>query len=369
MNRRVLLPSVVLLFLLSAATSAQEPPAATPPPPPAPAAPAEAPGPPPAFAAVLLQGGNFLGVQVEDVTRENMGRYGVAGEPRGVAVTRIIQGSPAARAGLRERDVITRFDGEAVTSVRKLDRLIEESAPEHTARLTVLRNGSEQEVSVTLGRRQGLVQSFGAAPLLAPAQAEELRRRAEELRGQGEQFRRQSEELRRQGEEMRKQFEDMRRENPSLFALGVGNSRRIGVTTTPIGQQLAEYFGVTEGHGLLVNSVAENSPASRAGIKAGDVITEVDGEQVKQAGDIARALGRKQDGEVTLTIVRNRKRRAVRVTPERAPTPSFGFTPESFVIAAPALHIVMTPRVVRVPRVTVTPTRVWRAPRDGGRVL
>jgi len=98
-------------------------------------------------------GGNHLGVSVESVTRENMNSFNLHGEPRGVAVRDVAAGSPAAKAGLQKNDVILRFDGEQVSSVQKLQRLINESAPEHTARLSISRAGAEQEVSVTLARR------------------------------------------------------------------------------------------------------------------------------------------------------------------------------------------------------------------------
>src|SRR5206468_815448 len=88
------------------------------------------------------------------------------------------------------------------------------------------------------------------------------------------------------------------------FVFTMGSYRRIGVSTQQLTKQLADYFGVSEG--LLITSVSENSAASKAGLKAGDVITAVDGEKVDSPGDVSRALNKKQDGSVTLTIVRNR---------------------------------------------------------------
>ncbi|MCA1556495.1 MAG: PDZ domain-containing protein, partial [Acidobacteria bacterium] len=111
----------------------------------------------------VFGGGNLLGVSVESVTRENMSSFNLrGGEPRGVAVRDVSENSPAAKAGLRRNDVILRFDGEEVSSVQKLQRLINESAPEHTARLSISRGGAEQELSVTLGRRENFApQGFG----------------------------------------------------------------------------------------------------------------------------------------------------------------------------------------------------------------
>jgi len=64
--------------------------------------------------------------------------------------------------------------------------------------------------------------------------------------------------------------------------------------------------------------VRENSPAARAGLKAGDIVTEVDGKAVKTNVDLIRAVGDKKEGDVTLTIVRDKNRQIIRVTPEAA---------------------------------------------------
>ena len=100
----------------------------------------------------LFGGGSFLGVHAEDISRENMGRYNMR-EVRGTGITNVVKDSPAEKAGLRKDDVILKFDGENVTSVRKLNRLVSEVAPDQTARLTISRGGAEQEVTATIGKR------------------------------------------------------------------------------------------------------------------------------------------------------------------------------------------------------------------------
>src|SRR6266403_3973715 len=99
--------------------------------------------------SILLAGGTFLGVGTEDISKENMGRYGMR-EVRGVGVTQVVKDSPAEKAGLKRDDVILRFEGESVTSARKLSRLVNESSPDQSVRLTISRGGAEQEVSATL---------------------------------------------------------------------------------------------------------------------------------------------------------------------------------------------------------------------------
>src|SRR6266542_4050577 len=102
--------------------------------------------------SLLVDGGAFLGVYAEEINKENMSRYGLR-EVRGVGVTQVVKDSPAEKAGLKKDDVILRFEGESVTSVRKLNRLVSEASADQTVRLTISRGGSEREVSVTLSKR------------------------------------------------------------------------------------------------------------------------------------------------------------------------------------------------------------------------
>ncbi len=344
MNMKLTL-SLSALFILvtpSFVRTQEMPPA--PPAPPAAAAP-EAPEAPEAPAIAAFFGNdNFLGVHVEEVTRENMSGYGLSGDPRGVAVTRVVKGGPAERAGLREKDVIVRFDGEEVSSVRKLNRLIDESAPEHNARLTVRRGGAEQELTVKLGKRENFVQAFegfGASPLAGGM----FLRRGDELRAQGE-------EMRHKGDELRRHLEELRREHPGgggVYSLAFGAGRRIGVSTSALGKQLADFFGVS--NGVLINSVEENSPAAKAGLRAGDVVTEAEGEPLKESGDLSRLINRKEEGEVTLTIMRDKQRRTIKLTPERRQPQSFQFGPGLY--AAPRIAAATSPRAIALaPRAT-----------------
>ncbi|HEU5131128.1 MAG TPA: PDZ domain-containing protein, partial [Pyrinomonadaceae bacterium] len=102
--------------------------------------------------SIFVDGGGFLGIYAENISRENMARYHV-NQVRGVGVTQVIKDSPAEKAGLRKDDVILRIDGENVTSVRKLNRLVSELSPDQSVRVSFSRGGAEQEVSATIGKR------------------------------------------------------------------------------------------------------------------------------------------------------------------------------------------------------------------------
>ena len=244
--------------------------------------------------SIFLDGGAFLGVGTEDVSKDNMARYGMR-DVRGVVVTEVAKDSPAEKAGLRKDDVILRFDGESVTSVRKLTRLISEHAPDQSVRITVSRGGAEQELTVTLAKQKADNVFRSVGPTIWKS-------------GDNDGFR------------------VLPNGNwpPSIgggngpFVWALGSNRRIGVSTQSMSQQLADYFGAKDG-GVLISSVSENSPASKAGLKAGDIITAIDGEKVTSPGDLTHGLSKKETGDVTLTIIRDRSTRTVTVTPEKNP--------------------------------------------------
>ncbi len=280
--------------------------------------------------SILIGDGAFLGVGTEDITKENMGRYGLR-EVRGVGVTQVIKDSPAEKAGLKKDDVILRFDGESVTSARKLSRLVSESSADQTVRITISRGGAEQEVSATLSQHN-MSQLLGAGI------------RDDVLRNLQQNF------------PKMKDFSVLNGDGNSVYSFG-GN-RRIGISTQPLTKQLADFFGAKDG-GTLITSVNDNSPAAKAGLKAGDVITLVDGEKVSSPGDVSRAINKKQDGDVSLTILRDRNTRTVTLTPEKNPEPAVlrPGTIGARTIVIPSIQVPAIPEInIQVPRIVVPAT-------------
>ncbi|HEV2829538.1 MAG TPA: PDZ domain-containing protein [Pyrinomonadaceae bacterium] len=333
--------------------------------------PALAPAPPdvmidaPSNFSFFFAGGSFLGVHAEDISKENMGRYGMR-EVRGVGITQVLKDSPAEKAGLRKDDVILRFENDSVTSVRKLTRLVSEVAPDQTVKLGISRGGGEQEVAVTVGKRNESMNTFGH--LQGPEGFKDLERfkGLEKLEGLKE-FR----QMMPPGAQVWKWEGEGPGKDGMFFAFGGG--RRIGVSTTQLSKQLADYFGVADGKGVLVTSVADDSPAAKAGIRAGDVITAIDGEKVEGAGDLARAINKKKDGDVSLTIVRNKNQKTINVTPKEDPMPTPGAAPQGRrVITIPRVELgsiapinIQIPRIdiPIMPEINVVVPRTIRAPR------
>ncbi|MGH9163563.1 MAG: S1C family serine protease [Vicinamibacteraceae bacterium] len=91
----------------------------------------------------------------------------------------------------------------------------------------------------------------------------------------------------------------------------------MGVSVQPLTPQLAEYFGVKSG--VLIFSVEADSPAAKAGLRAGDVVTAVEGRAVEDVAAIRRAVRDLDNRDATLSVTRDGQSRSVKVTfPEPA---------------------------------------------------
>jgi membrane-associated protease RseP (regulator of RpoE activity) len=104
-------------------------------------------------------------------------------------------------------------------------------------------------------------------------------------------------------------------------------------------------------------------------LKAGDVITAVDGEKVNSPGDVSRAINKKQEGSITLTVVRDRSPRSVTVTPEKISATTMG---DLRTIVVPRIEIPVIPAInVQIPQIVVptTPEVNVVVPRRAVRVI
>jgi hypothetical protein len=82
----------------------------------------------------------------------------------------------------------------------------------------------------------------------------------------------------------------------------------IGVTMTSLTKQLGEYFGVEKGRGVLISEVEDDSPAHKAGLKAGDVIVKIDGGKIWDFEDVSDVVEESEEGDkLSVTVMRDRK--------------------------------------------------------------
>jgi serine protease Do len=105
------------------------------------------------------------------------------------------------------------------------------------------------------------------------------------------------------------------RVSEQLRASGRVSRGRIGVQIAPVTKEVAESIGLGKAQGVLVRGVEEGSPAEKAGIEAGDIITRFDGKPIEKPADLPRAVGNTKPGsQVVLTVFRRGATQDLKVT-------------------------------------------------------
>ena len=234
------------------------------------------------------EGGSWLGVQTEEVTADKAKQLKLSAE-RGVLLGEIVPDSPAAKAGLKKGDVVTEIYGQRVEGAAQFHRMVREIPGGRTVQLNVWRDGRGQTVNVTLGKsEENHAKWMKSAPGTFAFHMPEIPPMPE--------------------------IEGMEH-----FGFAVGMHGRLGIDAENLDGQLASYFGA-QGEGILVRNVNPGSPAEKAGLKAGDVITSVNGEPVRSVGDLRGKIGGKNEAQkVELIVLRNRAETKISVELPAAP--------------------------------------------------
>lgn len=106
------------------------------------------------------------------------------------------------------------------------------------------------------------------------------------------------------------------------FELFLGGRTYIGVSLVNLSPELRDYFGAPKDAGVLVESVQDDSPADKAGIKVGDIVLSADGDDVKSSADLRTALREKKEGDsVRIEVLRGRSRQTLVATVKERDTP------------------------------------------------
>jgi serine protease Do len=225
--------------------------------------------------------GAYLGVNVAEVDGDRARELKLK-EERGVEIKKVVAGSPAEKAGLKESDVVLEYNGQRVEGTESFIRMVRETPVGRAATMQISRDGNVQTLTAMIGQRKEGTYSRGfniTIPPIPPV--------------------------------------------PPIPHIDVPRSimtmrtPRIGIETESLSGQLADFFGVKEG--VLVRSVDQDSPAGKAGFKAGDVILKVDNRTVSGPREVSEELRSNWDKKtVPVVVMRNKKELTLNVElPER----------------------------------------------------
>ncbi|MBT9332082.1 PDZ domain-containing protein [Paracidobacterium acidisoli] len=243
----------------------------------------------------------YLGIDTRDVGTDRIAALKLK-DTHGAEIVTVDHDAPAGKAGLRVHDVILQINGQPVESEAQFGHILHDSPPGRTITLLISRDGQQQTVSVQLGDRDQIEADAWPHAYPVPDQEDDSATPAATSTWAG---------------------------SDSTYAASSGASLPgsrgflgsfhidplyVGLELDPIGTQLAEYFGVHDGSGLLVHRVEDNSPASAAGLKAGDVITRVNGKNIATHSQWMKALHENRGKLIQVTVVRNRREQTVTMT-------------------------------------------------------
>ena len=202
----------------------------------------------------------WLGVSVGKVEAKDERKFDLR-PGKGVLVTAVADDSPADKVDLEAGDIILSLDGAEIKSPGHFHRMIRRKNPGDTILLEVIHDVKKKRLKVALGAHDGDEDPF-------------------------EFFSRW----------------------PRMFWSVWDDRPYMGVSLQDLNEDLAGYFGVEPGEGVLISDVEEGSPAKEAGLKSGDILTRIEAEKVGSSDDVRDILRDYASGdEIEVTIIRSKK--------------------------------------------------------------
>jgi serine protease Do len=190
----------------------------------------------------------WLGVTIQPLTADLAKTFGVS-RYDGALVSSVFDGSPAAKVGVKSGDIVVEYDGKKITRTTDLSRLVAATPVGKSVTLRVVREGKPVALTPTIAKLTD----------------------KEELAATG--------------------------------GGSTGKHSKLGLAVEPLTPEIAHQLGTSVDHGLVVREVQDGSPAAEAGIRPGDIITEVDRQPVSSVDELRRAVEKRADGKPTLLLV------------------------------------------------------------------
>lgn len=214
--------------------------------------------------AIWIEDGEsgWLGISIAEVTAEKAKETKLPAE-RGVLVSDVEAEGAAGKAGLQNGDIITEFNGQRIEGTVQLRRLVRETVAGRTVPVTVWRDGRSQTLQVEMGSRRAY------------------------LRDQLE-------------DRIRDRIvvsPEVRIEGFPQFGIFASPTPTLGISGEDLEGELGKYFNAPDGEGVLVKQVFDDTPAAKAGLKAGDVITHIEGDRIKTISDLRAKLREKRESK------------------------------------------------------------------------
>jgi serine protease Do len=223
----------------------------------------------------------YLGVLLKEIDADRASALKLK-DTHGAEVIMVDHDAPAGKSGLKVHDVILQLDGQSFDTAEQLRRRLLDMPAGRTVSFLISRDGNQMTVSAQLCDGSVLGQQAWSQHYSVPQPAPAARG--------GESF-----------------LGNPAPAGAAFLDSMIPKGLYVGADVNPVRTQLADYFGVRSGTGLLVESVDSQSAAARAGLKAGDVVTKVDSQPMTSHSDWVKALRRHRGKLVQVTVMRNKQ--------------------------------------------------------------
>ncbi|MCU1320210.1 MAG: hypothetical protein JWP98_1728 [Edaphobacter sp.] len=247
----------------------------------------------------------YLGVEMRDVSGDQVAVLKLK-EARGAEVVNVDHDGPACKAGLQVHDVILQLNGQAVDGIDQIRRMLRELPAGRTISLVISRDGQQQTISTQMANRdmverQAWEQRYKVPD---PSTASSSINSTHSSHGNG--FLSSS-----TAGVVTKGYKNLMGAMTMIVS-----SSFTGAKLEVMGPQLAEFFGAQGSAGLLVRSVDANSPASAAGMRAGDVVIKVNSVSIASGNDWTKAIHENKGKPVPVVVLRDKKEQTLTLTPD-----------------------------------------------------
>jgi C-terminal processing protease CtpA/Prc len=241
------------------------------------------------------QGKVFLGAMIES-TSDNA-------QHEGATIRQVMPNSPAAQAGLKRGDIITKVDNKKVEDFDELQEVLNQHKPGDKVTFHVMRKDKEQNLTVTLRQRP------------ANLGREENEEQFGQQRGEFDREEQGQTERGRRGRVQQDEESETTTRTPAF----------LGVQARELTPEIASQSGVTAEQGVFISQVINGSPAAQAGLRPGDVITRVDGKEITNPQQLRQAIQRAgTNKQIKLEVMRGDNERTLTARLTQAPADQFG---------------------------------------------
>ena len=259
---------------------------------------------PPARPLVTQRGGvhppgpGYIGIDIRDISDDEVGPLKLR-DARGAEIVKIDHDGPAGKMGLRERDVVLQMNGVVIETEEQIRRMLKDTAPGRTVVFVISRDGQQQTMSTQMADKSQVEHDAWEHHLSSPSAAASPVAASDAGTPS-----------------LSAGPAPATRYSKSFLGTLLTSPTYTGAMLEMMGPQMAQFFGVTDGTGLLVRKVEANSPAAMAGLHLGDYVVRANARTVKTVRDWAKIVSEAKGRPIAVVIMRDKQERTLTITPD-----------------------------------------------------